>query len=163
MNPSREPRLGSILLSFGLALLLTITPLPQAWQEMRPPWVALALVFWCLAAPGRIGVFSGWLIGLIEDSITGTLLGQHALAHSITAFVCQQMYMRMRIFPVWQQTGILLALLLAEQLLNLWIISSTGHGTMGATSWFSPLLGTACWPVMMLLLGRQRRRLFDLP
>lgn len=163
MSPSQEPGPGLIVITFGLALLLTILPLPQGWQELRPAWATLALIFWCLVAPGRIGVFSGWMLGIVEDSLTGTLLGQHALAHSITAFICQQTYMRMRIYPLWQQSGIVVALLYIEQLLNFWIISSTGHGIFGVNSWFAPLLGAICWPIIMLLIGRQRRRLFDLP
>jgi rod shape-determining protein MreD len=163
MSPSHEPGLGLILTTFALALLLTIMPLPLGWQELRPAWTVLALIFWCLAAPGRIGVFSGWLLGLVEDSLTGSLLGQHALAHSITAFICQQMYMRLRIYPLWQQSGIVAVLLLVEQLLNFWIISSAGHGAFGAGAWFAPVLGTLCWVIMMLLIGRRRRWLFDLP
>lgn len=163
MKSLQEPGLGPILFTFALVLLLAITPLPQGWQELRPNWTALALIFWCLAAPGQVGVLSGWGLGVIEDSLTGTLLGQHALGHSVTAFICQQMYSRLRIFPLWQQTGIVAALLFVEQLFNFWIISSTGHGLFGALSWFAPLLGALCWPLLMLMIGRQRRRLFDLP
>lgn len=163
MKPLQEPGLAPILFTFALALLLTVTPLPQGWQELRPNWTALAIIFWCLAAPGQIGVFSGWLLGVAEDSLTGSLLGQHALGHSVTAFICQQMYTRLRIFPLWQQTGIVAALLLVEQLLSFWIISSTGHGLFGTASWLAPMLGALCWSFIMSLIGKQRRRLFDLP
>lgn len=163
MNPANEPGLGSILTVFVLALLLTITPMPQAWQELRPSWTALALIFWCLAAPSRIGVFSGWLLGLAEDSLTGALLGQNALMHVLTAFVCQQMYVRIRVYPIWQQSSIVLGLLFIEQLLNFWIISSTGHAISGLGFWLAPLLGALIWALAMGMLGRRRRWLFDLP
>ena len=49
----------------------------------RPAWVALVLVYWCMAAPDQVGVVAGWTTGLLLDVMTGTLLGQHALGLSV--------------------------------------------------------------------------------
>jgi rod shape-determining protein MreD len=84
MNLTRHHGGFIILLSFAVAMLLTIIPIPDALRVLRPDWVALTLIFWCLALPYRIGVVSGFFAGLFLDVLTGTLLGQHALASAPT-------------------------------------------------------------------------------
>ena len=97
-----SPRRGGliILLSFVLALLLTVLPLPEWIRIYRPQWYTLVLIYWTLAAPQRVGVGVGWLTGIIVDVSTGTLLGQHALALSLIAFITHKMHQRVRLFPL---------------------------------------------------------------
>ena len=40
-----------ILLSFFLALMLTIMPLWDWAEEIRPQWVVLVLIYWTMALP----------------------------------------------------------------------------------------------------------------
>ena len=44
----RRDRYSTIFITLGVALLLTLLPLPPALDALRPYWVALALVYWCL-------------------------------------------------------------------------------------------------------------------
>ena len=76
-----------IYLTFIFCLILTTLPLPDWAGPMRPHWVALALIYWCIALPQRIGVFHGFFIGIILDISIGTLFGQHAFTLSIIAFL----------------------------------------------------------------------------
>ena len=69
-----------ILLSFMLALLLDIIPLPLWVDRFRPDWPALILIYWSMALPHRVGIGSAWVLGLLVDAAKGTLIGQHALA-----------------------------------------------------------------------------------
>ena len=70
----------TIALSFFVALILTIIPLPDWMASFRPEWVALTLIYWSMALPQRVGVGIGWGLGLALDVLKGALLGQHALA-----------------------------------------------------------------------------------
>ena len=67
-------------MSFVVSLMLTALPMPEWASLWRPAWVALVLIYWCMALPARSGVLVGWSVGLLLDVMTGTLLGQHALA-----------------------------------------------------------------------------------
>ncbi|HDN69117.1 MAG TPA: rod shape-determining protein MreD, partial [Gammaproteobacteria bacterium] len=85
MIRSRHHGGGVIIFTFIIALLLTVIPLPDSMRYLRPDWVGLVLIYWCMALPDRIGVTTGWFAGLMVDMLTGTLLGQHALSLTIIA------------------------------------------------------------------------------
>jgi rod shape-determining protein MreD len=115
MNPGHPHNGIVILVLFLLALVLTIMPLPLWAQDYRPQWVALMLIYWCLALPERIGVATAWGLGIMQDVVSGALLGQHALSLSVLAFLTVRLHQRIRIFPWWQQALSVLVLLLLER------------------------------------------------
>lgn len=146
------------LLTLALALYLAVLPLPAWPLDYRPPWVALALIFWCFAAPERIGVLVGFTAGLLLDVLTGTLLGQNALALSVTAFLAIVLRARIRIFPLWQQTFFIWLILLVERLLTLWVIGATGQPMPPLSYWIPSLIGMLLWPFMSVVLAPLERR-----
>jgi len=148
---------GLILLSFIVAFMLTVVPLPEFMQFIRPEWSALVLLYWCMALPDRIGVGIGWIVGLLLDVLTGTLLGQHALAMTVIAYLIINLHQRIRIFPLWQQAAIIWMLLNLYQLLLLWFDGITGQPPKGLQFWLPPISGMILWPVVFILLRRLRR------
>lgn len=147
----RQP-LWLVALTLLLAMYLTILPMPAWPLDYRPQWVVLTLLFWCFAMPRRVGVFLAFLVGLMLDVLTGTLLGQHALTLSVTAYLAVILRARIRVFALWQQTFLVGLILLAERLLTLWILGATGQPLPPLTYWISPLIGLALWPPMAWLL-----------
>lgn len=145
-----------ILLSFTVAMLLTIMPLSDGLRSWRPDWVTLTLIFWCLALPYRVSVVSGFMVGLLLDVLTGTLLGQHALALSIIAYVCVRLHQRIRIYPMWQQVLTVLVMLVLHQLLTLWIDSTIGRPARPLTYWLPSLVGALLWPFVYRFLTSVR-------
>lgn len=148
----------AITLTFVASLMLTALPIP-AWAETwRPAWVALVLVYWCMAVPHRVGVATGWLVGMLLDVLGGTLLGQHALALSGIAFITLKLYQRLRVLPVWQQGISVFALILLYQLCLLWVNGTVGRPIDVWAYWASPLTSTLLWPWIFVLLRDMRRR-----
>jgi len=156
MNTSRHSGGVIILLSFGVAMLLTIMPLPDSLRGLRPDWVGLTLIFWCLVLPYRIGVGTGFTAGLLLDVLTGTLLGEHALSLTLIAYLSVRLHQRIRAYPVWQQALTVLLFLLLHQLLTLWIDSIIGRPAPSLAYWLPSLLGAALWPVIFQLLTSLR-------
>ena len=56
------------------------------WLLVKPDFVALALLYWCIHHPRRLGFLAAWLLGLQWTSPTAALFGQHALAYTVLAF-----------------------------------------------------------------------------
>ena len=149
-----DPRSGGwiIALSFLLAFLLGGIPWPGWLERFRPDWVALALIFWSIALPHRVGIGSGWLVGLLLDVGRGALLGQHALALAAVAYLTLQTYRRIRVVPVWQQTFSILVFLLVEQILVFWISGVIGYPPKDWWYLAPAVGGMVCWPLVFIIL-----------
>lgn len=149
---------GIILVSFLIALLLTILPLPEYAQSYRPQWVTLVLIYWTLATPQRVSVGVGWTMGILLDVITGTLLGQHALSLSLIAYLTHETHQRVRLYPLWQQALIVLTLLLLEKVISLWVMGAISQPGPGSLHWLPPLIGMLLWPWLYIVMRDLRRK-----
>lgn len=152
MNLTRHHGGTIVLLTFAVAMLLTIVPLADSMRTLRPDWVALTLIFWCLTLPYRVSVGSGFIAGLLLDVLTGTLLGQHAIALSLIAYVCVRLHQRIRIYPMWQQALTVLILLVLHQLLTLWIDSIIGRPARPPSYWLQSVVSAALWPLVYRMM-----------
>ncbi|MDP1708554.1 MAG: rod shape-determining protein MreD [Gammaproteobacteria bacterium] len=156
---SRPRRGWAIALSLLVALMLSLVPIPTWATLVRPEWVMLVLIYWCLALPHRIGIGTAWGMGLLMDAATGTLLGQHALAFALVAYITLKLYMRLRLFTLWQQALSVLALVFIEQMLVLWITGMT-HQLPWRWDYLLPTLTSMLlWPPVFLVLRNLRRTL----
>ena len=144
--------------TFVIALLLTALPMPESTAIWRPAWVALVLVYWCMAAPERVGVVAGWTAGLFLDVMTGTLLGQHALGLSVVAYVAHRTHRRVRVLPLWRQGITIFALVFLYQALVLWSNGIRGIPVTAPAYWTSPLVSMLLWPWIFVVLRVVRRR-----
>ncbi|MBK5939677.1 rod shape-determining protein MreD [Halochromatium roseum] len=145
-----------LLFTLVAALTLTILPMPSWASDFRPQWVTLILIYWCLVRPNRIGVFSGFSLGIAQDLVSGALLGEHALSLSVVAYLAGELHRRIRAFPLSQQAVAVWLLLLIERLLSLWILGATGQPTPTLAYWLPTLVGLLLWPWFSLLLDRLR-------
>jgi len=148
----------AIVITLCVAMLLMILPMPEWARPFRPQWVTLVLLYWAIALPHRVGVGSGFMVGIVLDVLTGTLLGQHALGLSIVTFIAIQLHQRIRVFPFWQQSLGILVLLVIEHLLALWVMGATRGVTPGLIYWAVPLIGALLWPWIFVTLRKIRRQ-----
>ncbi len=146
-----------IYLTLLAGYILAIMPLPEWAQIYRPQWVALILIYWCMALPERIGVGVGFVVGLLLDVLSGTLLGQHALGLSVVAYLALKLHLRVRMMPLRQQVFTVFILLLVERLLALWATGAAGYPTPSLWYWMTPLVSMLLWPWVYLTLRKLRR------
>lgn len=147
-----------IVLSVVAAFVLTALPLPAWASDWRPAWVALVLIYWCIAVPTRVGVGVGWCLGLFLDVLLGTLLGQHALGLAVVAYITQRLNQRVRVLPIWQQGISIFALVFFYQALMLWIHGMLGKPVQLSSYWAVPLTSMLLWPWIFIVLRDMRRR-----
>ena len=157
MITGRRHGSGVILLTFIAALVLTVIPLPDWARYLRPDWVGLVLIYWCMALPERVGVTTGWFMGLLVDLLTGTVLGQHALSLTVVAYLTLKFHQRLRLFPVTQQALTVLVLLILHQLLALWVSRIIGRPSAPWFFWMPSVLGMLIWPLVYSTLRAIRR------
>lgn len=149
---------GIILLTFIVALMLTMMPLPGWGEYLRPEWVSMVLIYWCMALPERVGIGFGWFAGLLLDVVHGAVLGQYALALALVAFITLHLHQRMRVYPLAQQALLVLLLLLLQQLLVIWINGFLGEAPRGLQHWLPAFVSMLLWPWLFLILRDVRRK-----
>lgn len=156
---SSQPRnLWVIVLSLVLAAVLAIVPLPTWLELWRPDWVALVLVYWVIALPHRIGMFSAWIVGFLLDVLEGTLLGLNAIVLTIMAYIALTLYQRLRMFTPLQQSMTILMLVGTGQLLIFWVQTATGHSTADNLVFvLSSVTSALLWPLVFVSLRYWRR------
>jgi rod shape-determining protein MreD len=119
-----------VWLTFAIGLLLSVSPLPQFMEILRPLWLALLLAFWALALPHKVGMVTAWCLGLAEDVLYGTLLGQNALILTLITFLVLSLQQRLRMFPMWQ----------------LWLSALTGNRQPTLALVLPALVSALLWP-----------------
>jgi rod shape-determining protein MreD len=146
---------GSLLVCY----LLQLMPLPQALLPLKPYWLALALVYWALESPERVGLGLAFVLGLLGDVVAGELLGEQALRLCILCFILLRFRSRLRFFPMWQQALAVFALLLNDRIVLLMVRACAGEAPPPPSFWLAPLAGMLAWPWLFLLLDDLRARL----
>lgn len=150
----------ALYLSLFAAMGLSIAPWPNSVASIMPNWVLLSLMYWCIALPHKISVGTSWVVGLLVDVLSGSLLGQNALIYSITALFAHKLYLRLRNYRVWQQAIFILFFMLFMQLLSLWIsqLESRISSTYTYSYWYQSISSAIIWPIIFLFLRLIRRR-----
>lgn len=146
--------IGVVFLSFFLSLMWMIVPLPDHWAMYRPNMAMLILIYWVLYFPHRIGVATGWFVGLLMDVLVGGVLGEYALGMALIAYFTYRLHARMRMYPVFQQMFTVMVLVGIAQVLVVWINYLTGDPYKFYLQWIPILTTTACWPCVYLFFER---------
>ncbi len=157
MTSSRESR-SLIFLTIIVAILLTLLPLPEVLAPFKPYWVAMVVIYWSLETQDMTSLGLAFLIGLVLDILSGSLMGLHALSLVVIVFLVQRFRSRLRFFPPWQQALSILGLLVNDRIILIWITALLGEPIPTWKYWLPPLVAMVLWPWLFLLLDRIRAR-----
>jgi rod shape-determining protein MreD len=143
---------------FSLAVALMCNLLPSGRWAGVPDVLAVALVFWNVHQPRRVGVGAAFVFGLIMDVHQGALLGQHALAYTLLSFFAITVHRRLLWFTVASQAVQIVPLFVAAHAVSLLVRLIAGAGFPGWSLLVAPLAESLLWPVAaFVLLAPQRR------
>lgn len=143
-----------IVLTLLLALLLNLVPFGRL--PGIPDWVALVLCFWCIHQPLKVGMAAGFFLGLAMDVADASIMGQHALAYVLLAYLAAGLSRRVLWFPLSQQALHVLPMLLGTQLVMLVTRMVAGAEFPGVLWFLSSVTATLLWhPITYVLLTPQ--------
>lgn len=153
--------LAIIWLSVICGALLQIMPLPPLIDEyIRPHWMFLTCIYWCLAMPHRFNIGSAWSAGLLLDVLWGMTFGVNALVFGLcSAFVVHQCR-KIRSYSVWYQALIFTILVALYQFLTAILAAWYNNALVPSSYYFTSLVTLIIWPWMFFTLRRVRRRFF---
>ncbi len=143
-----------IVLTLFLAFCLNLVPFGQI--PGVPDWVAIAIAFWSVHQPLRVGMGAAFILGVAIDVASGGLLGQHALAYVLLSYGASSLSRRILWFPLAQQTMHVLPMMLATQLV-LWLVAAMAGRDNPSLWWLlTSFTSTLLWsPAHFVLLAPQ--------
>lgn len=150
-----------VAVTTGVALLISILPLPGKIEPWQIAWPQLVLIYWCMALPQYCGIKYAWITGLLVDLLHGGILGQHALLLVVLAYITVLLHQFIRFLPMMQQTLFIGLLLLAYVTLAIWIETMLHGGEIHWLRWATIPTSMVVWPWVFAVLrgARQRVRL----
>ena len=146
-----------IAITVILALIFAIMPLPEFLRSARPHLLVLFVIYWSLSSPRAAGLMFAWLCGFAIDLVKGPIFGQHAVAFLLVAYLTHRNQLRMRIFPIYQQTFWVLFLLTVYEFVVFWIDGIIGAPVTTWKRWLPVLTSTLLWPVLVAVLDTWNR------
>jgi rod shape-determining protein MreD len=144
-------------LSVAGALILSVVPLPEAIAPFRPDWVAVVLLYWSLIEPRRYGLLTAFWLGIVLDTLSGSLLGQHSLALLLIVYLSQRLYLRIRAFPASQVATLVIVLLAIYELVLFLIDGFAGRNVPLIERWAPVLTGGLLWLLVLVVVERSRQ------
>ena len=148
-------------IGFTLALALGFDLLPLGRQPAMPDLLAVALVFWNVHQPRRVGVGAAFVCGLLIDVHQGALLGQHAFAYTLLSYVAITIHRRLLWFGVIEQALQILPVFVAAHGVSLAVRMLAGGMFPGWWLLLAPIVEAILWPLVTLLLLAPQRRAPD--
>jgi rod shape-determining protein MreD len=146
---------GSLLAALMINVLLSALFGRASWP---PDVLALALVFWVIHQPLRVGVGTAFFFGLCMDVHQGALLGQHALAYTALSFFAITISRRLLWYSIPSQALQIFPLLAGAHALQLAVRLLAGHSFPGWGFVIAPVLEALLWPIVtVILLAPQMR------
>jgi rod shape-determining protein MreD len=141
-----------LFIALTLLVALGFNLLPLGRNPAMPDLLAVTLAFWAVHQPRRIGIGLSFLFGLMMDVHQGALLGQHALAYTLLAFLSLALSRRLTWFTLAQQALQVLPLFAAMHAVSLLVRLAAGDLFPGWGLIIAPLIEAALWPLVTLLL-----------
>ncbi|MFV1872222.1 MAG: rod shape-determining protein MreD [Oleiphilus sp.] len=144
----------AVFVSFLIASVLELIILPDSFQNFRPEWVSLTLIYWLLRYPEKVGLFTAACLGLVMDVISGYTLGASVLGYSVSTYLVLSMHHRLKMFPVTQQ-AVVIFFLVGIQLMIVYLLSIVLQGNVSGLSYLWQALTSAiAWPLVLILTDR---------
>lgn len=141
-----------IVLTLMMALIVNLLPWSGLALAIKPDFVALTLLYWCIHQPRKVGFVVAFLFGVVMDIADGSLLGQHALAYSVLAYAGIVLHRRVLGFSMRHQVLHVIPLLLLNDIIVLAIRAMAGSDFPGWLYFFGSLLGGILWPLLSWML-----------
>lgn len=149
-----------IYLTLGFALVWMLLPFSIEWRSLRPDIVSLALFYWVLALPHRVGITTAFAVGIAQDLIEGAPLGLSSPGLMLATLLLLLSYQRIRQYDLLQQSLVVLVLLLLSAGIEQWLRNGVNVPVMPLEALVGLLCSTMCWiPVRAIL--RQSRRYYE--
>ena len=135
--------------------------LPWGGWHWVPDFVALTLVFWSIYQPRKVGIGVAFMMGLVMDVHSASLLGENALAYTLLSYFAITIHRRVLWFKPMVQALHVLPLLIVMQVVQILIQLAVSSKEPGWSYFLQSIVATLIWPIVCWVLLAPQRRSVD--
>ena len=146
-------KLFKLVMSFLIALSIILIPLPSVLQWLMPQFCLLTLFAWSYSQPHFINVGTAWLVGLLIDVLTGSLLGLHAFSLVLVLYLFLLFHARICMFHRVQQSLIVGGFAFLNSLIIYCLQSMFGEEFASAKIMFSAITTALLWSLVLSIVS----------
>ena len=143
-----------LVLGLCLALMMWLVPLRSGLVFWRPPFVLLLVIYWLFRQPQHFDVAFAWLVGLAIDFLFGQILGQHALAMSVAAYLMVSQQHRVHHFKIVHQCMLVAVVVFAYELVLLSVRLLVEDIDVVMPLFYPVLSSALLWPLLFITLQK---------
>jgi len=147
-----------LFITFSLVAAFLLNLMPWGHFPGVPDFVALVLLFWNIHQPRKVGMGIAFLLGLLMDVHSASLLGEHALAYTFLAYGAIKIHRRVRWIRRSFQIIAVAPLLIIAELVPFMIRLLAGAAFPGWSYLLHAFVEAALWPLACTLLLMPQRR-----
>lgn len=126
-----------------------LTLLPWRLMAMAPDLLMLVVVFWAVHESRRVGMLTGFVLGLLVDVHDAGPLGQYALTYVLACYGAVVLHRRLLRFNLWRQALHMVPVFMLSRALTV-VLAAGASGTWPGGSWF---IGMALVCVLWVPIG----------
>lgn len=138
-------RIPGYAVAVAAAMVLTVVPLPETVTVFRPDFISLLLIFLCWYHNENVGIFTAFAVGLLVDVLTFGVLGQHALAKTVIAYLAIRLKPDSSRENARHQAFLVLVLLCVQALVISLTMLYANDGSSPLALWIVPFSSAALW------------------
>lgn len=148
----------AVLLSFIVALLLEVSPVPKGFEYFRPAWILLVLFYWNLAIASKINIGAAFVCGITLDLLSGQSLGMHSIVLCIFSYIMVINHLLIRNLSIWIQAILITGIVFLAKI-GFFLVGLFLHGaSFNLQEILGAILSGLLWPWVFLLLRLIRRK-----
>ncbi|MEM9243811.1 MAG: rod shape-determining protein MreD [Pseudomonadota bacterium] len=147
-----------IIISFIIALMITVMPWSSWLIWLRPDFTLLVLLYWVMTRPYLIGIRTAFVLGIFVDLLDGTVLGLHAFAYVVLTYIVIKYHRKFNAISSLQNIVLTAAILLLYSIIILAIQSFTGNSPATFLYWLSFVGNVIFWLLIYWVLTKICRR-----
>jgi len=154
MSSSQSPKYSwPVYLTVLLALVFVLVPFTGWMQDFMPNMVLMVVVYWAIYRPDVLGLGTAWLIGIVNDFLTLSMVGQHALIYVVVVFVLNVDSAKTRNYAFLEYMTWLILFIVFDMLITVLFNRLFQQVEFEAGMLYSVLGGIIIWPWLYVLLN----------
>lgn len=135
-----------LLLAFILQASVTSGVLALFW----PQWILLIVMYFALYSPAKVGLFTAWFIGSLQDVLQGILLGVHGFSYVIVVYCLLRLQLYLKLTTILQQILVVSLIIVMSQCMK-YIVLLPFHYYGNLIQYLCSSIATIiCWPLLIL-------------